>query len=533
MVQYRLGEIALSTAKPDMALHYFQTSIQTLEQMRNYLHVPELRRSFLQKDLNPYTQMIHLLLQQGKYTESLWYLERFKARTFLEVVAYGEPQLHEVPTLLQEEKYLAARIRYLSERLEASPGINGSDARLSEDMQQELYDAKEQYEQLLLRIKLQYPEYYRLKTVDAEEIQDLIDRALGLLEEDVAILEYFLDETSVHIWVLKQDQVYYESFPVSYSAVIERVLRFRAELGNYDSKKILTPLQELYAWLIYPVEKYLTNTQIVGIVPFQILHFVPFGTLIRNQETEDPDYFIEQYAVFALPSLSMLPVVRDRSLHNAQQAASKQRRYFLGMANTTEDLPGAEEEIATILKQFPESQGYTGSDATKQQLFEEAGNYTIIHLATHGVFDKQHPMFSYLEFAYDAYLYAREIFGLELTCSLVTLSGCETLLPQQIDVQDIHTLVSGDELVGFIRAFMYAGSPSILASLWRVNDRATQQLMSTFYQKLATFGKARALQQAAQMVMRSSLQIGRRKKREIPLQHPFFWSSFVLIGDWK
>ena len=533
MIQYHLGEIALYSEKPDLAEQYFQTSIHTLEQMRNYLHVPELRRSFLQKDLNPYTQMIHLLLKQGKYAGALWYLERFKARTFLEVVAYGEPQLHEIPTLLQEEKYLAARIRFLSDRLTAPPGRFESDVRMSEDMQQELYNAKEHYEQLLLRIKLQYPEYYRLKTVDAKEIQHLIDKALTLIEEDVAILEYFLDDDSVHIWVLTHDQIYYESVPVSYNAVIDSVLRFRTELGNYESTNILTPLHELYTWLIYPVEKYLTNIQIVGIVPFQILHFVPFSTLVRNQDVDHPEYVIEQYAVFVLPSLSMLPVVRDRSQQNAQHAASHRTQYFLGMASTTENLPGAAEEIAAVLRQFPDSQGYTGSDATKQRLFEEAGKYTLIHLATHGVFDKQHPMFSYLEFASDAYLYAREIFGLELSCSLVTLSGCETLLPQQIDVQDIHALVSGDELVGFIRAFMYAGTPSILASLWRVNDMATQHLMRVFYQNLTTFGKARALQQAAQTVMHTSLHLGRRKQREIRLDHPFFWSSFVLIGDWK
>jgi CHAT domain-containing protein len=116
---------------------------------------------------------------------------------------------------------------------------------------------------------------------------------------------------------------------------------------------------------------------------------------------------------------------------------------------------------------------------------------------------------------------------------LVTLSGCETLLPQQINAEDVYSLVSGDELVGFIRAFMYAGTPSVVSSLWRVNDTATQYLMSAFYQYLPQFGKVNALRQASQSVMRSTLEVGRRKKRKIRLIHPFFWSSFVLIGDWS
>lgn len=533
IVQYYLGEITLHTAQPEYALPYFQAAIQTLEQMRNYLHVSELRQSFLQKDRNPYRQMIHLLLERGEYTEALWYLERFKARTFLEVVAYGEPQLHETSTLLQEEKELLTRIRLLSERLSAAPDALQPEFQISEDLQQELYQAKEQYEQLLLRIKLQYPEYYRLKTVDAQEIQHLIRNALTLLEDDVSILEYFLDDDRVHIWVLTRDHVYYESFPAAHTAVIDHVLRFRTELGNYESTKIFASLQELYTCLVSPVEKYLTHTRIVGIVPFEILHFVPFGALVRQQEARTPAYFIEKYAVFVLPSLSMLPIVRERSQRNARHAAASPMRSILGMANAAENLPGAEEEIAAILSQFPDSHGYIGHEATKQRLFDEAGEYQMIHLATHGVFDKQHPMFSHLEFASESYLYARDIFGLQLECSLVTLSGCETFLPQQIEVKDIHALVSGDELVGFIRAFMYAGTPSILASLWRVNDTATQYLMSAFYQNLSESGKAKALQHAAQSVMRTTLHLGRRKKRELELVHPFFWSSFVLIGDWK
>ena len=252
-----------------------------------------------------------------------------------------------------------------------------------------------------------------------------------------------------------------------------------------------------------------------------------------EEEAITPIYFIEEYALFSLPSLSMLPIIRDRVQRNVREAAVNPRRYFLGIGNATEDLPGAEEEIQKVLDHFPDSQGYTGAEVTKQRLFDEAGQYDIVHLATHAVFDKHHPMFSYLEFSSNSYLYAREIFGLQLWSTLVTLSGCETLLPQQVDVDDISTLVSGDELVGFIRAFMYAGTPSVLASLWRVNDTATQYLMSVFYQNLPELGKARSLQQASLSVMQATLRIGRRKKRELRLFHPFFWSSFVLIGDWK
>lgn len=563
-IQYHLGQIHLGKGDDEQALDCFKVSVDTLERMRSYLNVPELRQVFMRKQLNPYPQIIRLLLHKDRIEEALLYLERFKARTFLELVAHGEPQLHTIPTLLQEEQYVSARIRYLSDKLVYWPDHRTPDLRepsatepeeegdLSDYIQQELHHAKEQYEQLLLQIKLQYPEYYRLKTVDASEIQQLLDQAMTLIEEDVAILEYFLDDDAIHIWVIEHEQMNHISVPIPYKEVIKKVLTFRSEISWYESDDIYPLLQELYTWFIAPIEPYLVDKTTVGIVPFQILHFIPFSALISappnssrkegelslqmsvQGKDEIPNYLIETYAMFSLPSLSMLPVVRDRSLQNTENTRGRRLRYyFLGIGNATDDLPGANEEVQTITNHFPDSKGYTGSEATKQRLLEEAGNYDIVHLATHGVYDKQHPMFSYLEFSPDSHLYAREIFGLPLEANLVTLSGCETLLPQQVDAEDIHTLVSGDELVGFIQAFMYAGTPSMLSSLWRVSDTATQYLMSAFYQNLSRIGKVKALQQACQSVIRSTIRIGRRKKRDMGLIHPFFWSSFVLIGDWK
>ncbi|MCP4402839.1 MAG: tetratricopeptide repeat protein [bacterium] len=567
--QYHLGQIFLQLGDQERAMAYFYESIASLEQMRSYLELPELREMFLQKHLNPYREMIRLLLERDRAEDALLYLERFKARTFLEMVSYGNTQLRATPKLIKDEQYLAARIRFLNKRLNA-PLAAGSAAGFA-DLQQELEQAQENYEQLLLQIKLQYPEYYRLKIVDAGEIHKLTRSALQLLEDDVAILEYFFDDRQMYIWIIEKDRLHSITVPVSQHAIIERVLRFRSELSEHKSDDIFVVLEELYSWLITPAEPYLLEKEIIGIVPFQILHFIPFAALVKSPSSDNPElpppapslekrggkdppshqnkmglgdefplksttarpeYLIDRYAVFSLPSLSMLPVVRQRLEHNTAQAqGASSHSYLLGIGSR--DLPGAEEEIKTLQSYFPESKTYSGELATKETLLQEAGKYQILHLATHGVFDKYHPMFSYLEFSSESFLYAGEIFGLQLLATLVTLSGCETFLPQHIDVEDVHSLVSGDELMGFIRAFMYAGTPSVLASLWRVNDTATQYLMSAFYQNLHELGKAKALQKASRLVMETTLRQGRRTPKEFDLFHPFFWAPFVLIGDWK
>jgi CHAT domain-containing protein len=140
----------------------------------------------------------------------------------------------------------------------------------------------------------------------------------------------------------------------------------------------------------------------------------------------------------------------------------------------------------------------------------------------------------------------REIFGMDLKANLVVLSGCDTALGK---------LSTGDELVGLTRAFIYAGTPSVVASLWNVDDSSTAQLMASFYRNLKTMSKAEALRQAQLELIRgegSSDVLARRgvggigKLGETPssalpapsslsisTSHPYFWAPFILVGDGK
>jgi CHAT domain-containing protein len=146
----------------------------------------------------------------------------------------------------------------------------------------------------------------------------------------------------------------------------------------------------------------------------------------------------------------------------------------------------------------------------------------------------------------DGRLEVREIFGMDLKAKLVVLSGCETGLGK---------LSTGDELVGLTRAFIYAGTPSVVASLWSVDDSSTAHLMASFYRNLKTMSKAEALRQAQLELIRgegrSDLlarrgvggigKLGETVKSESPSKnpisistsHPYFWAPFILLGDGK
>ncbi|MEQ8192176.1 MAG: CHAT domain-containing protein, partial [Candidatus Eremiobacterota bacterium] len=173
-------------------------------------------------------------------------------------------------------------------------------------------------------------------------------------------------------------------------------------------------------------------------------------------------------------------------------------------------LPGTEEEVNSIALLFPDHDIYAGKDMKTDILYKEGINYDILHFATHSILDGTSPLFTSVVFA-DRRLPVYEIFDLNLKSYLVTLSGCRTALGEE---------ANGDELVGLSRAFIYAGTPTICASLWDVSDVATPELMEKFYYYLKSHNKSEALRLA---------QLDTMKK----YPHPFFWAPFILTGDWK
>jgi CHAT domain-containing protein len=145
----------------------------------------------------------------------------------------------------------------------------------------------------------------------------------------------------------------------------------------------------------------------------------------------------------------------------------------------------------------------------------------MIHLATHGFFNKLNPLFSGVELEpdeeEDGRLEVHEILGLELSAQLVVLSACETALGSGY----LSELFAGDDFVGLTQAFLFAGSRSVLASLWAVQDHSTMELMAEFYGLLAERNRAEAFAEAQRRLRRSG---GHES-------HPYFWAPFVLVGQ--
>jgi CHAT domain-containing protein len=282
---------------------------------------------------------------------------------------------------------------------------------------------------------------------------------------------------------------------------IEAFRRF-ASLKNLHPKS----LQQLYEWLIAPLKPYLKTSQL-AIVPHGVLHYLPFAAL-----TDGNRYLNDDYTLTTLPSASILRFLPQK------RKPSTGTLLALGNPTTTEPLPTlhfAEQEVNAIASLY-NTQPLIGATATESTVFSQAGNAEILHLAAHGEFNKHNPLFSTLYLAadaeYDGRLEVHDIYTLDLTIAtnLVALSACQTQLGE---------LSKGDEIVGLNRAFLYAGTPSVIATLWSVNDKVTGILMERFYTHLRSgMTKAQSLRQA-QMDVR------------IEHPHPYYWAAFVLTGD--
>jgi len=278
-------------------------------------------------------------------------------------------------------------------------------------------------------------------------------------------------------------------------------------MGKPNTPTVYKLLRQLYEALIEPFEKELEGKTLI-VVPDVTLAYLPFAALMDKDEK----FLIEKHAVSTVASANVLKycITKRKSGRNNILVFGNP-----DLGDSKMNLPYAQSEAENIAKQFPQTKLYMGKEATETQAKKIMGNFDIVHIACHGEMNPQEPMRSCLRLApdkdNDGRLEAGEILDMQLKAQLVVLSGCET---------GQGTFVGGNEILGLTRSLLYAGTPSIIASFWKVDDNATSTLMTSFYENLRTNTKAEALRKAQCKTMQIK-------------KHPYYWASFNLVGDGK
>lgn len=505
-----IGELYELQGEDGDALQSYLQSISTREEIRAEVKVEAYQKALAGQDVPVYRRATRLLVALDRPEEAFNLAERNRARAFLNGLGNGQIQARQgaAADLLRQEEELRSELATLESDLleEKSRPPDRQNDQVIGSIESQLAGKQQAYEDLLARLQLNNPELATLVTISTTtvtEVQSYLDGQTTL------VVYYLTDETSL-AFIVSAETFQTVPLPGTPEEIAQAVERFRGVgLANLEDTHPRS-LGDLYDWLVAPLLPRL-NSPVVGIVPYQVLHYVPFAALHDGER-----YFGQQFTLFSLPSASVLPFIWDKAGREVDAPL------ILGDPETAHPqmprLPFAEQEARRVA-QLLATQPLTGTQASEGTLRSRVAQAGIVHLAVHGSLNPVAPLFSRLWLApgegEDGRLNVHEVYGLELgRAGLVVLSACQTQLGE---------LSAGDEVVGLNRAFLY-GAPTVVASLWRVDDAATGALMTRFYAHLQEgMGKAEALQAAQAEV---------RRDPDYPQwSHPYYWAGFVLSGD--
>jgi CHAT domain-containing protein len=495
-------------------------------------------------------------MAMNRQAEALSASERARARVLLEVLGESQADIREGvdPALLDQERQLqtqlnakeTARIQMLAAK---------HTPEMTKKIDSEVRGLATQYQDVNNRIRATSPRYAALKFPEPLTLSRIQQE---VLDADTLLLEYSLGEQRSFLWVASAEKLVSIVLPKR-TEIEETTRRFHDALVDpqataADSGKALSKM------LLGEVASTLGDKRLL-IVADGPLQYLPFAALPDPAEPQQP--LIVSHEIINAPSASTVAVLRkenvnrkpapktlavladpvfslddsrvgrERAANHARQggdAAKFQHRAAedLGLAGIrVPRLPGTRREAAAIAALVPESdrKEAVDFDASRATLTSpEIGQYRILHLATHGLLNTTHPELSGVVLSLvdrngqpqNGFLRLYEIYNLKLAADLVVLSACQTALGREIQ---------GEGLVGLTRGFMYAGAPRVLASLWKVDDRATAELMKRLYGRMLGSEHLRP----AAALRASQIEMWKTKGFE----NPYYWAAFTLQGEWR
>lgn len=510
-LSFARGQTLEALKRNEEALTAYETAVKTIELVRSGLREERFRAGYLEDKYQVYVALVQLLLKLGRADEAFVFAEKLRARSYLDMLSRGQPPIRN-EAQRQTESSLQNRIRELQHKLEEENAkLKPEQKRQALDLfSKEMGDAERDYENFLDDLRRTEPAYAAVRALSVPSGKEVEQR----LPANTALIEYVVGEQNLVIFVLTPDGLRARTVPLRAIDLEARVDTLRDLMLHKNTNEWKLPAAGLYRTLIAPIEEagWLQGIKQLYIIPHSILHYVPFAVLARGVRTGSDRVLIDDYVLAYLPAAAAL-VYADKPKRSSSSV--------LAMAPSSTRLQFTQRESQSVSDLFPRQHMLlVGSQATESSFKRLADRYDVIHLATHGYFNKLNPLLSGVTLEPDARedgrLDVHEILELKLNAELVTLSACDTALGSGYFAE----VPAGDDLLGLTRAFLFAGSPSVLASLWEVNDRSAVQLMHSFYGQLRVSDKATALAKAQREMRAHGL-----------YRHPYYWGAFTLVGQ--
>jgi CHAT domain-containing protein/tetratricopeptide (TPR) repeat protein len=506
-----MGRIHVAGNRLNEAYNCYQDARQLMEALRSGLNREEFRISFMKNRLDIYEELVELSQARtpGRrgLEEAFEYVEQSKSRSLRDLLFKSGSEFHLAsnlnPSLRARVRQLRSEIHWYSHRYENEQlrGAGASSAQLAE-IQLEVRNRETELLRVIHEMPLSMAESAGLvapKAVTVDEIRSQIS-------PDCALLEFF--RIRDHFVAIVIDRHTLEIVHLgNVSRVADLLARFQFQLSKFGlnqeynqlfSKSLLTTtqyhLKALYDELLRPLRKHLSGDHLL-IVPHGILHSLPFHALFDGKQ-----YVIDSFAVSYAPSATIFSLCHNRSAKPSGSAL------VLGVPD--EAAPLVFDEARAVAAKLPASDLFIGKNATSTVLQEKGKSCALIHIATHGYFRQDDPMFSGIRLG-DGILSLYDLYQMSLPAQLVTLSGCAT---------GLNVIGDGDELLGLVRGLIYAGAQSALLSLWDVHDRSTAEFMTGFYSQLSNTSDRSDAIRSATLMLRDTY------------PHPYHWAPFMLVG---
>jgi CHAT domain-containing protein len=536
-----LGNAELASNALDPARDHTTRAIEIAESIRSSVAGPDQRTSYIGQYRDTYGQLIDALMRlhrgrpaSGFVQHAFEVSERARARTLLDLLGESRSNIREGVDAALVSREQALRAALAIRRAESD-----------ERVQRLLIE----YRELQNEIRARSPRYAALVEPQSASLDVLQN---DLLDDDTVLVEYALGARTSYAWVVGSDSLTSHELPPR--AEIETLAR-RAHkaLSQPHAPELLEALRALSKAVIEPIGRQIAGKRL-AVVTEGALQYVPFAALLDDAGTP----LIRSHEIVSLPSASTLFALRRDAFSRTPPTKSV---FVVGdpvfdrRDSRVKGVKGGGEQVVEVptgnIERSAKESGadlerlwftrreanaiatLAGRDGVQKLLDFDAtldrvmaaglASYRVVHFATHGLLNNKHPGLSGLVFSLvdsrgrprNGFLPAYEVYNLRLNADLVVLSACQTALGED---------VRGEGLVGLTRAFMYAGTPRVVASLWRVPDSATAALMERFYHAMLSqqLTPANALRTAQESV-----------RAERRWAAPYYWAGFTLVGEWK
>jgi CHAT domain-containing protein/Tfp pilus assembly protein PilF len=505
-VLYGRGQALEAEGETADAINAYKSAIDIIEETRSQISEERYRAGYIEDRYQVYVTLVELLLKLRNPEDAFFYSEKLRARAYFDQL--GPTASAGTDSDAQRHfRELEQQIRSLRHAIEKEYTAPEKDRRgqALDLYSAELELAEREYQELLDNTR----NSNRDASVRTQSIPSVseIQRALP---PETALIEFVVGKQSLSTLFISSNSVVGIPIRVSSESLSSRTELLRG-LIMQRSPQWIHPAKGIFQVLFAPLNAagQLSQHRQLLIVPDGVLNYLPFAAL----PNPDNRFLGDVYNIAYLPSAAGLL---------AGSLGSSSGRKLLAMAPSGPQLPNTAAEARSIGKIFSGNSRVVFGKAATETLFKQvAGNYDYLHLATHGSLNRNAPSLSALQLEPDAKndgrLELHEIAAMKLHARLVTLSACETALGKGYFTET----PAGDEFVGMTRAFIGAGSHSVLASLWAVDDESTRILMVRFYRHLLLTGSAEALAQAQREIRHSDPRY----------RHPYYWAPFVMVGS--